>query len=154
MSGCHPCLTVRAPPFPTCRSSDLAGPADQARLDLAGLVALGGPALADGDGAELPLLAGEAGRVGQRLRLVVLVDEVGAVAAAALPELGGRPGEHPLAAPPADARPRAGEERAVEDPGAVLLRILDGHPFVHVYLIGSAARKENGGRPVERSVGA
>src|SRR3546814_9052526 len=49
-----------------------AGPVDQARLDLAGPVALGGPALADGDVAELPLLAGEAGRVGPRLRLVVL----------------------------------------------------------------------------------
>ena len=105
---------------------------DEAGLDLAGLVRLGGPGLAVADVVELPLLGGEALGVGEHRRLVVLVDEVGAVAAAALLELGGGPGEHALAPVAVDARPRAGEERDVEDPGALFVGVLEGDPLVEV----------------------
>ena len=64
---------------------------------------------------------------------VVVVDEVGAVAAAALHELGRRSGEHALAPLPEDARPVGEEERDVEDPRAVLVGILEAHVLVEVF---------------------
>ena len=69
----------------------------------------------------LPLLGGEPLGGGQRGVRVVLVDEVGAVAAAPLLELGGAAGEHALAPVAVDAAPRAREERDVEHPRALLV---------------------------------
>ena len=63
---------------------------------------------------------------------VVVVDEVGAVAAAALHELGRRPGEHALAAVRRRCTSTRQEERDVEDPGAVLVGIVERQPLVEV----------------------
>ena len=80
----------------------------------------------------LPLLGGQGG--GRLLDPpgVLLVDEVGAVAAAALHELGRGPGEHPLAAVAEDAGPVAGQERGVEDPRPLLFVVLEAEPLVRV----------------------
>ena len=75
---------------------------------------------------------GEAGRRRLHRGDVVVVDEVGAVAAAPLLELGRRAGEHALAAVPEDARPARQQERDVEDPRAVLVGILEAHVLVEV----------------------
>src|SRR6185503_16983753 len=82
--------------------------------------------------AELPLLVGQAVGGGLDGGHVVVVDEVGAVAAATLHELGRRSGEHALAPLPVDARPVGEEERDVEDPRAILLGILEAHVLVEV----------------------
>ena len=80
--------------------------------------------------------------------LVVLVDEVGAVAAAALLEVGGGTGEDALAAVAVDAGPRAGEEREVEDPGALFVGVFEADPLVEVVgHIGSWS----GGRALNRT---
>ena len=65
-------------------------------------------------------------------RLVLLVGEVRPVAAAALDELGGGPGEHALAAVAEDARPVALEEGDVEHPGALALGVFETDPLVGV----------------------
>ena len=76
---------------------------------------------------------------------VVVVDEVGAVAAAALLEVLGRAGQHALAAVAEDAGPRREQERDVEDPGAVLVGIFERDPLVEV--LGSDVPLLLGGHP-------
>ena len=90
--------------------------------DLAVGVDLDRPAAPLGLLLELPLLGGELLRQPLGAALVGLVGEVGAVRAAALDELGRGPGENSWASVAEDARPRAGEERHVEHPGARLRR--------------------------------
>jgi hypothetical protein len=80
----------------------------------------------------LPLLVGQAVGVVEHGVGVVLVDQVGAVAAAALLQLGGGRRQDPLAALPVDAVPGAGEERHVEHPGPRLVRGVERHVFVQV----------------------
>ena len=63
---------------------------------------------------------------------VLLAGEVGAVGAAALDQLGGRPGEDALAAVAEDARPGADQEGHVEEPGALLVGIVEADPFVGI----------------------
>ena len=63
---------------------------------------------------------------------VVVVDEVGAVAAAPLLELLGRPVEHALAALAVDALVVRPEERRVELPGSLLVGILERDELVDV----------------------
>src|SRR5580693_7823403 len=63
---------------------------------------------------------------------VLLVDEVGTVAAAALDELRSGTGEHALAAVAEYAGPVAGQERGVEDPRPLFLVVLEADPFVRV----------------------
>ena len=80
----------------------------------------------------LPLFGGQGCRRLLDPPGVLLVDQVGAVAAAALHELGRRPGEHALAAVAEDAGPVAGEERGVEDPCPLLFVVLETQPLVRV----------------------
>src|SRR5690606_34137276 len=95
---------------------------------------------ADGQAPVLPLLVGQPVRsVEDRLR-VVLVDHVRPVAAAAELQLEGRPAEAPMAPVAVDAHPRAGQERDVEDPGAVLVRGVERHELVHVAGWGGRVR--------------
>ena len=63
---------------------------------------------------------------------VVVVDEVGAVAAAALRQLGGRLVEDPLAAAAEDAAPVRTQEAGIEHPRALLVGIFETHPLVEV----------------------
>ena len=63
---------------------------------------------------------------------VVVVDEVGAVAAAALLELRCGFVEDSLAAAAVDAHVVRPQVRGVEDPGALLVGILEAHPLVQV----------------------
>ena len=113
-----------------------AGAVDEAGDRLAVLVGLGDAAALVGDALVLPLLVGQP--LGDRLDpgQVGVVAEVGAVGAAALLQLGRLLGEHALAPPAEDARPRRGEERQVEDPGALLVGVLERHPLVQVFRTG------------------
>ena len=80
----------------------------------------------------------------QRLVVVGVVDEVGAVAAAALLQLRCLLGEHAQAALAEDAGPGAGEEGDVEDPGAVLVGVLEGDELVEVLVrlrLGGVVRR-------------
>ena len=120
------------PPAKPGRFRKMQAPSTRRVLISPALFVLVGPALRVPDLVELPLLGGQALGVGQHGGLVVLVDEVGAVAAAPLLQIGGGTGEHALAAGAVDAGPRAGEERHVEDPGAVLVRVLEGDPLVEI----------------------
>ena len=63
---------------------------------------------------------------------VLLVDQVGAITAAALHELGCGAGEHALAALAEDALPIARQEADVEDPGAFLVLVLEADPLTGV----------------------
>ena len=65
-------------------------------------------------------------------RLVLLVGEMGAVAAATLDEFGRGLGEDALAAVTEDAGPIAFEERHVEHPGPLALGVVETYPFVGV----------------------
>ena len=81
---------------------------------------------------ELPLVGGQpSGGLGDDAHVVV-VDEVRAVAATALGQLGGVTVEHALAAAAEDARPRRAQERGVEHPRAPLVVVLEAHPLVQV----------------------
>ncbi len=106
-----------------------AGVADQLGHGLAVLVDLNDVLLL---AVVLPFLGGQGGRRLLDPPGVLLVDQVGAVAAAPLHELGGRPGEHALAPVAEDARPVAGEERGVEDPGPLLFVVFEAQPLVRV----------------------
>ncbi len=72
---------------------------------------------------------------------VVVVDEVGAVAAAALGEIGRVVVEHALATGAVDAAPVGTQERGVEHPRASVEAILEADPLVKIE------------RPTERRVG-
>ena len=63
---------------------------------------------------------------------VLLVDQMGAVAAASLHELGCGAGEDALASLAEDALPIAGQETDVEDPGALLVLVLEADPLMGV----------------------
>ncbi len=80
----------------------------------------------------LPLLGREGGRGLLDPTGVLLVDEVGAVAATALNQFGRRAGENTLAAVPEDAGPVTREERDVEHPRPLLLVVLEAEPLVCV----------------------
>jgi hypothetical protein len=107
-----------------------AGPLDQFRDDLSVLLhsCRGGAAL----GLELPLVVGEALRGLLDAPAVLLVDEVGTVAAASLDEFGRGTGQDPLAPVAEDAGPVALEERHVEHPRPLALGVLEADPFVGV----------------------
>ena len=79
---------------------------------------------------ELPLVGGQGGRCLLHPAGVLATGEVRPVGAAALHELGRRPGEHALAAPAEDARPVALEEGDVEEPRALLFGVREAHPLV------------------------
>ena len=81
---------------------------------------------------ELPEVGGELGGRPLDVPGVLLAGEVGAVGAASLDQLGGGPGQHPLAALAEDARPGAGEEGHVEQPGPLLVGVVEADPFVGV----------------------
>ena len=87
----------------------------------------------------LELALREARRRGLDAPGVLLVRQVGAVATAALGELRGGTGEHPLAARTVDALPTAEEERHVDHPRAVLVGVGEAHPFVRVIGDGHAS---------------
>ena len=57
-----------------------------------------------------------------------------------LTERGGVVGQHALTPPPKNARPIAREERDVEDPCSVFLRILEREQFVEVFGSGHAKK--------------
>ena len=61
---------------------------------------------------------------------VLLPGEVRAVRAAPLRQLGRRTGQHALASVAEDARPGAGQERDVEQPGPFLVGIVEADPLV------------------------
>jgi hypothetical protein len=66
---------------------------------------------------------------------VILVDEVGAIATAALRHLGGIGVEDALATSAVDAVVAGTQERRVEHPRALLFRVLERHPLPHLYPI-------------------
>src|SRR5262249_32274277 len=86
----------------------------------------------------LPLLVGEPRRRRRHGGEILVVDEVGAVAAAALLELGGRPGEHALTSAAVDARPRRQEERDIEDPRPFFVGVLEAD------VLGQVVRDDGG----------
>ena len=81
---------------------------------------------------ELPEVGGEFGGGPLDGPGVLLAGEVGPVGAAALHQLGRRPGEDALAPLAEDARPGAGQEGHVEEPGALLVGIVEADPFVGI----------------------
>ena len=122
----------KAQPTPPAKSGlveEDAGVVDEPRDGLAALVLVDHALL----GAVVLPLVGRQG--GGRLldpAGVLLVDEVGAVAAAALDELGRGAGEHPLAPVAEDAGPVARQERDVEHPRPLFLVVLEADPLVRV----------------------
>jgi len=63
---------------------------------------------------------------------VLLAGEVGAIGATTLDQLRGRTGEDALAAVPEDARPGTDQEGHIEEPGALLVGIVEADPFVGI----------------------
>ena len=81
---------------------------------------------------ELPLVAREQGRLGQGVGDVLLVEQVGAVAAAPLDEVAGILGQDALAAGTEDAGPAALEIGEVEAPRPLFVRRVEADPLVRV----------------------
>ena len=96
---------------------------------------------------------------GAGVGVVVIVDEVGAVAAAALLEFGRGAGQHARTATTVDAGPGAQQERHVEHPGAVFVGIVEREVLVEVVegVVSVAhqciALPGSGSRRVPRGVG-
>ncbi len=63
---------------------------------------------------------------------VVVVDEVGAVAAAPVPELRGGLVEDPLAAAAVDAHVVRPQVAGIEHPGTLFVGIFETHPLVEI----------------------
>ncbi len=83
-------------------------------------------------GLELPLVLGETFGGALDSALVLHVAEMSAVTATTLDEFGRGLGEDALAAVAEDAGPIAFEERHVEHPGPLALRVVETHPFVGI----------------------
>ncbi len=90
-------------------------------------------------GVELPL-SGSSRTTLHQVGDVVVVGEVGAVAAAALLQLGSRLVEDALAAAAVDARVVRTQVGRVEHPGAVLVGIFEADPLVQVVGPGVSTR--------------
>ena len=106
-----------------------AGVIDEPRHDLAVLVLVDDALLG---AVVLPLLGAEGGRRLLDAAGVLLVDQMGAVAAAALHQFWRGAREHPLAAVAEDTGPVARQERDVERPRPLLLVVLEADPLVRV----------------------
>ena len=96
---------------------------------------------APGLGVELHLVGPEAHEPGDDVGDVLLVDEVGPVAAAPELELRGRLVEDPEAPLAVDAPVVGAQERGVEHPGALLVGVLEADPLMNVL-----APSNHGGR--------
>ena len=91
-----------------------------------------------GLGVELHLVGAQAHERPDDAGHVVVVDEVGAVAAAALRQLGRRGVEDALAPGAVDAAVVRAQERGVEHPRPLLVGILEADPLVEV--VGQCSR--------------
>ena len=105
---------------------------DRGRLAVVTRLARAQEAAAAGLGVELHLVRSQAHERLDDVGDVVVVDEVGAVAAAPLGQFRRRRVEHPLAPLPVDAAVVRAQERGVEHPCALLLGILEADPLVQV----------------------
>ena len=88
--------------------------------------------LGEGAGVELHVARFEPGHVVGEVLLVVVVHQMGAEAAAPETELRRRLVEDPLAAAAEDARVVRPQVRGVEDPGALLVDLVEADPLVDV----------------------
>jgi hypothetical protein len=101
---------------------------------------------------QLPMVLGEPpSRLHHRLDVGV-VDEVRAVAAAALHHRRGVTVEYALAPAAVDATPVGAQERCIEDPRALFVPVLEGNPFVQVEGgAGGIVGRCNSGHPLKLS---
>ena len=103
--------------------------------------------LATGRRSREPLIVAKSSNTRRQLQPIVFISEVGAMRATSLTERGGVVGQHALTPPPKNARPITREERDIEDPCSIFLRIFKRQQFVEVFGSGHA---KNGSRPSHR----
>ena len=121
----------------------------------AGALVVGGEPVLLALAPQLPRGRGQAAHGDLDRRHVIVVDEVRAVAAAALVEVLRRPRQHAPAAVTEDARPVRRQEGHVEHPSSVLARILERDPLVQILgdgVLGSLRHRRDDSAATERRV--